>query len=273
MITALFCAQLSIAAKIEVTNTNDSGSGSLRWAVSNATWKDTITFSNTTNNSPITLTTGFVLLNKSITIQGNGLGTTILDGNVNSNIFYSDNTGTNNDTINIQKLTIQNGVNTTYGGGGYNDVAGAQHTGFIVNFSEVEVKNCIGRYGGGIRIGMGSLTNCYIHNNIENLGGAGGIDATWYPVNITNTTISNNQGVYHGAASFNGPSNLKNCSIFGNTGTDAAQGRGGLYLSGEMINCTVTNNTGAQIGGVIHTGNSNVKMYNNIIYGNMEEMM
>lgn len=268
MITALFCAQLSIAAKIEVTNTNDSGSGSLRWAVSNATWKDTITFSNTTNNSPITLTTGFVLLNKSITIQGNGLGTTILDGNVNSNIFYSDNTGTNNDTINIQKLTIQNGVNTTYGGGGYNDVAGAQHTGFIVNFSEVEVKNCIGRYGGGIRIGMGSLTNCYIHNNIENLGGAGGIDATWYPVNITNTTISNNQGVYHGAASFNGPSNLKNCSIFGNTGTDAAQGRGGLYLSGEMINCTVTNNTGAQIGGVIHTGNSNVKMYNNIIYGN-----
>ena len=138
MITALFCAQLSIAAKIEVTNTNDSGSGSLRWAVSNANWKDTITFSNTTNNSPINLTTGFVLLNKSITIQGNGLGTTILDGNVNSNIFYSDNTGSNNDTINIQKLTIQNGVNTTYGGGGYNDVAGAQHTGFIVNFSEVE---------------------------------------------------------------------------------------------------------------------------------------
>ena len=268
MITALLCAQLSMASKIEVTNTNDSGSGSLRWAVSNANWKDTITFSNITNNSPITLTTGFVLLNKSITIQGNGLGTTILDGNDNSNIFYSDHTGTNNDTINIQKLTIQNGVNTTYGAGGYDDFAGAPHTSYVINFQEVEVKNCTGHYGGGIRIGMGLLTNCYIHNNTENIGGAGGIDVTWYPANITNTTISNNQGVIHGAASFNGPSNLKNCSIFGNTGTDAQQGRGGLYLSGEMINCTVTNNTGAQVGGVIHTGNANVKMYNNIIYGN-----
>lgn len=259
--------QLAMATIITVTNTNDTGAGSLRDAVSIAVAGDTIIFDANTDGVEIMLTSGEILLNKELNITGNGMNTTIIDGSSISRVFYIDNSGTNNDTINISSLTVQNGYDSG-NGGGISDGGNAPHNSYVTNLSMVEVKNCISNYyGGGVSIGIGSIDNCYIHDNTDN-GSGGGIYVHWYPTNITNTTISNNTGLYIGGISFNGPSNMTNCTIYGNTATDGSQGKGGCNVTGKITNCTISNNTGAQTGGLIHSGNSNVKMYNNIIYGN-----
>src|SRR6476619_2930045 len=60
------------AATITVTNTNDSGAGSLRQALAGAVNGDTINFDSSLNGQAITLTSSQLLVNKSITITGPG---------------------------------------------------------------------------------------------------------------------------------------------------------------------------------------------------------
>src|SRR5262245_29392551 len=75
MIALLSPAMASVrsvqAATITVVNTNDSGSGSFRQALVDANDGDTIDFSVTTP-ATITLTSGELLVNKSIAISGPG---------------------------------------------------------------------------------------------------------------------------------------------------------------------------------------------------------
>ena len=259
--------QSTMASVISVSNNNDSGAGSLREAISNASAGDTIIFDANTNGVAIVLTSGELLLNKDLDIVGNGMNTTIIDGDSASRIFHADNSGTNFDTINISGLTIQNGYNSGNGGG--IGLGGAAHTSYILNLSMVEVKNCqAGNYGGGIHIGIGSIDNCYIHDNSAPNGSGGGVLVNWNPTKVTNTTISNNTAKFVGGISFNGPSNMTNCTIYGNAATDSLQGKGGCFVTGEITNCVITNNTGAQQGGLGHSGLSSVRLSNNIIYGN-----
>ena len=78
---ALFCA-VNVAAYaniITVTNTQDSGSGSLRQALANANDGDTIDFAVT---GTIGLTSGELLVDKNITISGPGPGVTRRPGRV-----------------------------------------------------------------------------------------------------------------------------------------------------------------------------------------------
>src|SRR5262245_31593542 len=63
------------AATITVTNINDSGAGSLRQALADAVDGDTINFNSSLNGQRITLTSGELLANKSITISGPGANT------------------------------------------------------------------------------------------------------------------------------------------------------------------------------------------------------
>src|SRR5206468_7595987 len=70
---------------VTVTNTNDSGPGSLRQALVDANDGDTITFAVT---GTIGLTSGELLVNKSITISGPGADNLDVDGNANSRVFH-----------------------------------------------------------------------------------------------------------------------------------------------------------------------------------------
>ncbi|MEL7036711.1 MAG: hypothetical protein AAFO04_13980 [Cyanobacteria bacterium J06592_8] len=58
-------------ANITVINTNDSGSGSLRDAIATAMAGDTIVFDNSLANSTISLSSGELVINKNLTINGN----------------------------------------------------------------------------------------------------------------------------------------------------------------------------------------------------------
>lgn len=67
----LLIAAISVSQAAIVTNTNDDGAGSLRQAIASASSGDTITFS-LPANSTIALTSGELLINKSLTINGPG---------------------------------------------------------------------------------------------------------------------------------------------------------------------------------------------------------
>src|SRR6476620_4775471 len=60
------------ATTITVTNTNDSGPGSLRQALADANDKDTINFDVSLEGQTIALTSGELVIDKSITITGPG---------------------------------------------------------------------------------------------------------------------------------------------------------------------------------------------------------
>src|SRR5438105_9707778 len=72
LLALAFCATANFAhpATLKVTNTYDSGPGSLRQAIATAAPNDTITFSVT---GAISLSTGELVINKNLTITGPGV--------------------------------------------------------------------------------------------------------------------------------------------------------------------------------------------------------
>ncbi|HEX4706775.1 MAG TPA: hypothetical protein VH229_03510, partial [Candidatus Udaeobacter sp.] len=98
------------AGTITVINTNDSGPGSLRQALVDANNGDTIDFDSSLEGQTVTLTSGQLLVNRSVTISGLGADNLTVDGNANDRVFYI-NLG---NTVTISGLTIMNG--STSGG-------------------------------------------------------------------------------------------------------------------------------------------------------------
>ena len=99
------------ASTITVTNTNDNGPGSLRQALVDVNDGDTIDA--TEVSGTITLTSGQLLVDKSVTINGAGAKVLAIDGNATSRVFQ---TVTGAKTVSISGLTIRNGQLSQGGG-------------------------------------------------------------------------------------------------------------------------------------------------------------
>jgi hypothetical protein len=99
------------ATTILVTNTNDSGSGSLRNALSIANDGDTIDATGVSGT--ILLTSGELQINHNVTINGPGAGNLAVNGNAASRVF--ENFASN---VTISGLTITNGHPADNNGGG-----------------------------------------------------------------------------------------------------------------------------------------------------------
>src|SRR5438067_11476723 len=108
---ALICAAtVSVCADtITVTNTNDSGPGSLRQALADANDGDIIGFAVT---GTIALTTGELLVAKNITISGSGAENLAVGGNAKNPVFHIG----SGETVTISDLTITNGSAGAGGG-------------------------------------------------------------------------------------------------------------------------------------------------------------
>ena len=89
---------------IVVTNTNDSGPGSLRDALAVAKDGDTIDFDSSLKGQTITLTSGQMIVDKDVTISGPGANNLVVDGHKQSRVFYI-NLGK---TVTIAGLTLKN---------------------------------------------------------------------------------------------------------------------------------------------------------------------
>src|SRR3954453_22138871 len=87
LLIAFLCLMVNPAGAtiITVTNTNDSGPGSLRQALADANDGDTIAFAIT---GTIGLTSGELIVNSSVIISGPGPDSIIINGNANSRVLH-----------------------------------------------------------------------------------------------------------------------------------------------------------------------------------------
>ena len=228
-----------------------SGNCTLRAAIQQANISagvDTITFA-LANPATINLTLSQLSITSSITIIGTGARNLIVQrstvaGTANFRIFnISVASGT---IVNISGITITNGNNgnESFGGGIQNTSSGD-----TLNLADVTVTNNTSSFvGGGIyTTSTLNITRSTISFN-RTVGGMG-LDAGGIAiniggvVNISNSTISNNQ---------------------------AAAGGGGIFVFGQLTlnNVTISNNTATQGGGVSVGAGGSASVRNTIIAAN-----
>ncbi|AVH67137.1 beta strand repeat-containing protein [Nostoc sp. 'Peltigera membranacea cyanobiont' N6] len=260
-------ATVTIAANdTVVTNTNDSGEGSLRQAILNANANpdaNTITFAGSvfTDSTPdtITLTSGELEITNALTINGLGANNLSISGN-NAFAVFNVNDGSNNEiAVAINGLTIKDA----------SDLAGIFNVeNLTINNSSISGNTAL--IGSIYNLGTATITNSTISGNS---GGYAGI-TNGGAATITNSTISGNSGF--GGGIFNaGTATITNSTISGNAGTDFS---GGIYNQATLsiINSTITNNTadsdnnGSGDGGGVGNDGGTVTAQNTIIAGNFD---
>ena len=96
------------AATITVTNGNDSGPGSLRQAILNASSGDAINFAPSVTT--VTLTSGELVIDKNLTITGPGANRLTVQRDVTGICARVFNISSSTVTVSISGITISNGA-------------------------------------------------------------------------------------------------------------------------------------------------------------------
>ncbi|HIK56728.1 MAG TPA: DUF4347 domain-containing protein [Synechococcales cyanobacterium M55_K2018_004] len=218
---------------VTVTNTNDSGEGSLRWAVGVAARGGVIRFASTLANRTITLTSGEIAIpvNKNLTIDATGVSNITISGGDRSRIFYLNSTSAQPTSLTLRNLTLRDGFTTEYGG-----AIRTTHQG-ILTIDNVRFLENVAHQGGGAIFsafeGTVTVTNSRFEGNVATAGnnerGAGAI-AFWGPraLTVRNSDFVNNRGI-NGAAinSLNGKLTIEDSRFIGNDTT------AGFYDTGK----------------------------------------
>jgi hypothetical protein len=271
-----------------VENSNDSGAGSLRATITNATAGDTIEFDLSPGHvtSPITLTTGVLEIAKNLNIQGPGGSLLTINGNANSAIFQVDATYdvtiagltltngsaakggavSNSGTLSLSNCTISSSTATASGGGIENTSTGTLSA---TNCTISGKANGSSSAGGGIENdGRMTLNNCTVTTSDATLFGGGINNSISGTLAATNCTIASNSAATGGGIANAGSMYLANCTIASNT---ALNGGGiGNVMSGtaSVANCTIAGNTVTGSGGGINNSSgASIVLGNTIIAG------
>jgi hypothetical protein len=246
---SIFCATsvAAIADTITVINTNDSGTGSLRQAIANASNGDTIEFDSALNGQTITLTSGELAIDKSLVISGPGanlLGTSRAQNAIAFRIFHV----MPNHSVTIQGLTISNGlVQFDAGGGILNETSwlslrDCRISGNVTQASGGGVCNCCSK-------STLTIERCTLSDNVA--GDYGGAISNSGTLNITDSTLSGNTGEFTGGAIINdGALTVSNSTVSGNS--TQLHGGGIANISGQntIVNSTLTGNSGTTAGAI-----------------------
>jgi hypothetical protein len=300
-VTLLLCVvTLRVQADtLIVTNTNDSGAGSLRQAIADANDGDTIAFA---VSGAIGLTSGELLVDKDLTISGPGAENLAVDGNTKSRVFHIiSETIENQTTVTISGLAIRNGVAS---GGDYPDDSGAgiynDHATLTLNDCAI-TGNVASGYGGGIfnDSDNGDIKNSRpafltINNSMFTGNSAGSIGGGVYnyavvsntaSLTVNNSTFTANSAGDSGGGIGNFSADyvdfatvfLNNCTLSGNSavvdggGISNFAGAGG-YATLEVNNNTLTNNSSQYGGGMSNTvalfGYALIDLSNSTVSGN-----
>jgi hypothetical protein len=264
------------AATFTVTNTNDSGEGSLRDSINQAnaaSSDDVITFDPAIFAAHETITLAgtelTILNNGSLAINGPAAGVTI-SGNDQSRVILIREGA--NATMSDLTITGGNGVGATFwdvsirvGGGILN------YRGTLTLINSTVSGNSTPTGGGGIFSHRGTMivSDSTISNNSAVTSGAG-INHSSGPLTLSNSTISNNSarfggGIFTGIATVT----ITNSTVSGNL---AEQG-GGIYsifssTSTTLTNSTVSGNSATFAGGIFNRTGSTVTLTNSTISGN-----
>jgi CSLREA domain-containing protein len=300
IVLLLFAAmgpQTALAATFTVTKTADTNDGvcdadcSLREAISAANASpgaDTITLpagtyqltlanaggTNEDNNA-----TGDLDILDSLTIQGAGSGSTIIEAGTNNTngidkVFALNPICASPINVTIDGVTVRFGRNTQPSG-----AADFSFTGGGIDW-------CSAGAGGTLTLSNSVVSD---NTNVNGYGGGLNVDTVSSPttVNITNVTFSNNQTLSAtqtangGAINLFGDSptiNITNSTFSGNHTTNPTSGGGAIYFRPTTVGhltitgSTFTSNTAAGIGGAIatdsHGAGSTISIQNSTFTGN-----
>ena len=216
---------------------------------------------------------------RTLTIRGINSDSTIIDGANRFKIIQIINSGTN-PIVNLLNLTLQHGSGgIDFGTGIYNDTGSYLYLiGSVVRDNQSNV--------GGVGItnaGVLTIIRSTIRDNLIT-GGGGGVTGTGAGIftlamsttDISESTISGNQGIRGGGISNSGQMNIKNSTIAGNI----ASAGGGIRNTGELSVAfsTITDNEAGFVsgeplatrfgGGILNF--SHVSMGNSILAGNRD---
>ena len=182
---------------ILVTNTNDSGPGSLRDALAAANDGDMIDATGVSGT--ILLTSGELQITHNVTINGPAAQNLAVNGNAASRVF--ENFASD---VTISGFTVTNGLPPT---GDNNGGGGILNHGGLTLISTTILNNNAGGHqplnagGGGIGISAGAtltVTASIISGNESQQGPGGGISADGPTVTISNSAINNNEALCTG---------------------------------------------------------------------------
>ena len=257
------------AATITVTNTNDSGPGSLRQALAVAHDGDRITFA---VSGTITLTGGGLGVFKNVTISGPGADQLSIDGNQSPTqpVFSVSAIAT------ISGLTIRNGQdgidnfgiltvrNCILSGNSFHGISNSSGSSLTVVNSNVS-DNVIGISNHAIA--FGAVTATIVSTTVSGNSGGGiltSVDAFGVAgVTVTDSTVSSNSG--HGGIYGAFRLTVTNSTITGNSSADNG---GGIYgTSASIVNSTISGNSAKTSGGGIYD-NGGLSIGNSTIDGN-----
>lgn len=274
VVGSLLTGSVAEAATFTVTSTADSGTGSLRAAITaadTAGGSNTILFQSGLSGS-IDLASSLPDITAPVTISGPGAGVLTINGEGTGRIFNIPSALSAGSEI--SGLTLTGGsVPSAYGG--------AIDTESALALVGDTISGNTAKQAGGIN-GYGPLTieNSTISGNTSTDFGGGGIFVGSGDLTISDSTVAGNQatgttyGYGGGIADFGGSPTITGSTISGNTA--ALQGTaiagGGIFAAGSALtvaNSTIAGNTAASDqGGGIAQGSGTLTVTGSTISGN-----
>jgi hypothetical protein len=230
-----------------------------------------------------------VSVSQDLTLQGAGIGRTIVDGGASDSVFHIGDV-----TVSMTGVTIRNG-NATWGGGIYLGSAstlalsssavvsntatwgagGIRNSGGTLTVSDTIVMDNVAGEGGGAGVynGGGTLTisNSTIVSNVASGGGGGGISIGGGTLTILNSAVISNTADDQGGgiASWEGTLVISSSVVSGNRVRGAYAKGGGIFSDDATVltNVVVSGNTADDDGGGIHNQDA-MTMTNVTVSGN-----
>jgi hypothetical protein len=250
-------------------NSADAEVGSLRQLIADAQDGGVIDLDPCASATTVTLTSGELLIDKNLTINGPGADLMTVQrggglGTPNFRIF----------TIGSGRAVTISGLTVSRGNGFNGDGGGILNNGGILNLTNVTVSNNSAFYGGGIyNAGAGTLivTNSTISMN-SSIGDGGGIFNDSGVLTVTNSAVNSNSTRSSGGGIYNndGAATVTNSTVginsAGSNGGGLYSGNGSLAVTNSMVSGNSALGNGG--GGGIYNGSGTLAVTSSTIIGN-----
>lgn len=295
-LAALLCSlgvSVAQAGTVTVTNTSNSGAGSLRQAIASAASGDTITFAAGLTGT-ITLASELAVTDKTLTITGPGASALTISGADLNRIFALSST-TEENALTLRGLTLAHGRSTNVAGpcqslGAYGGAICARNVNLVVSDSIFD-QNANTAGGGAIAFfdydntatrkpNSLMMQRCLFSANHVGSGQGGAVLAHGVSgpatVLVDHSEFDGNTGGYGGALDLHGTSTLISNSTFINS---VANNQGGAIAADNQMayvaesiklrvsNSTFSNNQGTY-GGAIFSSNQDLVVESSTFFSN-----